>query len=103
MKLTRLVKVLRTKNSGPFILTIDLIFKDKKIYQELKEKEYFSKKWWSDVYGIKEEDVISVIYFDPVCAVKCNIKRKITSGDPGDTDVYGAQQHAPLLEVDIDV
>ena len=34
-------------------------------------------------------------------AFKATIPRAVSSGDVGDTDVYGAQQHAPLLEVDI--
>ncbi|ACI19806.1 DUF4387 domain-containing protein [Dictyoglomus thermophilum] len=102
-KLMDLAKVIRTKNSGPFILTIDIIFKDPHIYHKLKELDYFSKKWWAEIYGIDIEDVISVIYFDPVNAVKANIKRKVPSGSPGDTDVYGAQQHAPLLGVELDV
>lgn len=102
-KLIDLAKVIRTKNSGPFILTIDIIFKDPHVYKRLKEIDYFSKVWWAQVYGINLDDVISVIYFDPVNAVKANIKRRVPSGSPGDTDVYGAQQHAPLLEVEIDV
>lgn len=103
MKLMELAKVIRTKNSGPFILTVDIIFKEKEIYEMLKKRDLFSKSWFSNVYGVSIEDIISVIYFDPVCAVKANIKRKIPSGSPGDSDVYGAQQHAPLLEVEIDV
>jgi len=103
MKLKDLAKVIRTKNSGPFILTIDIIFKEKEVYELLKKKNFFSKVWFSNVYGISIEDVVSVIYFDPVCAVKANIKRRVPSGSPGDSDVYGAQQHAPLLEEEIDV
>ena len=34
-------------------------------------------------------------------AFKATIPRRIPSGDVGDTDIYGAQQHAPLLDVDI--
>jgi hypothetical protein len=29
------------------------------------------------------------------------VPRQIMSGDPGDRDVYGAQQHTPLLEIEI--
>jgi hypothetical protein len=29
------------------------------------------------------------------------IARSIMAGDPGDYDVYGAQQHAPLLGIEI--
>lgn len=103
MKLIDLVKVIRTKNSGPFILTIDIIFKERNIYEILKNRNFFSKSWFANVYGVNLEEVVSVIYFDPVYAIKANIKRRVPSGSPGDSDVYGAQQHAPLLEVEIDV
>ncbi|MCS7201636.1 MAG: DUF4387 domain-containing protein [Dictyoglomus sp.] len=101
-KLINLAKIIRTKNSGPFVLTIDIILKDKEIYERLKKKNYFSREWWAKTYNIDIEDVLSIVYFDPVCAVKANIRRFVSSGDFGDTDVYGAQQHAPLLEVEID-
>ena len=29
------------------------------------------------------------------------MNRKVVAGDPGDRDVYGAQQHGPLLELDL--
>jgi len=34
-------------------------------------------------------------------ALKGTIPRRVSSGDVGDTDVYGAQQHAPMLDVEI--
>jgi hypothetical protein len=36
-------------------------------------------------------------------AFKATIPRKLPAGDVGDTDVYGARQHAPLLDVDIPI
>jgi len=38
---------------------------------------------------------------DLMFAIKIVLARKIMAGDPGDFDVYGAQQHAPLLGVEI--
>ncbi|MDB5851284.1 MAG: hypothetical protein JWP29_5036, partial [Rhodoferax sp.] len=32
-------------------------------------------------------------------AIKFSMPRAICAGSPGDGDVYGAQQHAPLLGV----
>jgi len=34
-------------------------------------------------------------------AFKGTIPRCVSSGDIGDSDVYGAQQHAPMLDVEI--
>jgi len=34
-------------------------------------------------------------------AVKIVMDRPVVSGDIGDCDVYGAQQHAPLLDLEL--
>ena len=49
--------------------------------------------------------VASVVFteFPPAHAYKATIERRIASGAVGDTDVYGAQQHAPLLDVEIPI
>ena len=52
------------------------------------------------LYGISDNEV-SIIPYDVAYAIKITIPRLVPSGDPGDTDVYGAQQHAPLLDIEI--
>ncbi len=34
-------------------------------------------------------------------AIKFTVRRSRPSGSPGDSDVFGAQQYAPLLEIDV--
>jgi hypothetical protein len=41
--------------------------------------------------------------YDAASAFKATFPRLVPSGDVGDTDVYGCQQHAPLLDVDLPV
>jgi hypothetical protein len=41
--------------------------------------------------------------YPPALAWKATFPRRIPSGAVGDTDVYGAQQHAPLLDIDIPI
>src|SRR3546814_8173333 len=54
------------------------------------------------LYGVAPADVLFTP--DPAgLAFKATIPRAIPAGDLGDTDVYGCQQHAPLLDVDIPV
>ena len=54
------------------------------------------------LYGVAESDVLFTPY-GPGYAFKATIPRLKSAGDIGDTDVYGAQQHAPLLDVDIPI
>ena len=43
-----------------------------------------------------------ILEIDPAKAVKVTIRRPIPSGALGETDVYGAQQHAPLMGLEIE-
>ena len=47
------------------------------------------------------DKVLHFVEFDPANAIKATIVRPVDSGSIGETDVYGAQQHAPLLEIKI--
>ena len=52
------------------------------------------------LYGLPADDV-TVIPYPVGRAIKIVLARPIMAGDPGDRDVYGAQQHAPLLGMEI--
>lgn len=101
-KLTELASVIRSKNSGPYELTFDVIFKDFETFYKVKEAQAINKQNFSEIYGIPESDIFHLVYFDPAKAVKVTIRRPIPSGALGETDVYGAQQHAPLMGLEIE-
>lgn len=101
-KLTSLASVIRSKNSGPYELTFDIIFKEFDIYEQVKAAQVFTPKMFSSLYKINESDVVSLVYFDPAKAVKITIVRPLVSGALGESDVYGAQQHAPLMGLEIE-
>ncbi len=102
-KLIDLADVIRSKNSGPYEITFDIIFKEEKMFQRAAASGFFNKKLFADLYHIGEEDVISVVNFPPAKAIKGTIARPIASGSLGETDVYGAQQHGPLLGLELDL
>ena len=95
------VDVIRSKNAGPFELTFDLIFKEYDIYNKIRESGFINKALISKLYQIDESDVISIINFDPAAAIKITIKRPLSAGAVGERDVYGAQQHAPLMTIEL--
>lgn len=101
MKLIDIADVIRSKNSGPYELTFDVIFKTRDIYERVCAAKVFTKESFAALYGIRPEDVMEIINFEPVGAIKVTIIRPIASGAFGESDVYGAQQHAPLMGMDI--
>ncbi len=102
-RLRDVASVIRSKNSGPYELTFDVIFKDAEIYQRVKSAGIFNEEMFAELYGIPLPDVIGVVHFDPAIAIKATLVRPIPSGSLGETDVYGAQQHAPLMAFEFDL
>ncbi len=97
MKLFDIADVIRSKNSGPYELTFDIIFKDVDMFKKVWDAKVINTQSFAALYHIPETDIINILAFEPAKAIKITIKRPICSGDLGERDVYGAQQHAPLM------
>ena len=100
-KLKDIAKVLRSKNSGPFLITLDLLFDNQHNYNMVKNSKAINKETISRLYNLPIENITGIYYYDAAMGIKISYFRSISSGTTGDRDVYGAQQHAPLLELDI--
>ena len=101
--LVDLASVIRSKNSGPYELTMDIIFNDRQTFEWVCAAKQINAVKVCALYQIKPEEIINIVEFIPANAIKITIKRPICSGDIGETDVYGAQQHAPLLGMELDL
>ena len=95
--LVQLARVIRSKNAGPYELTLDVIFKSRSGYERAKRSGAFSRMNVARMYRVKAADILRIVWFEPSCAVKVTMRRWQPSGGPGERDVYGAQQHGPLL------
>jgi hypothetical protein len=101
--LGELADVMRSKNAGPFQFTIDLMFNDAATYRRVKDSGAIATGVIAKLYDV-EEALVRIMPFDRVRAIKITIPRR--SGDYGsgsafDRDVYGAQQHGPLVDLAI--
>lgn len=97
-RLQDVASVIRSKNAGPYELCFDIIFIDDAFYQRAKKASIITKDNFAELYGIAAHQVLNLVYFDPAKAIKITIERPISSGALGEKDVYGAQQHRPLIQ-----
>jgi hypothetical protein len=67
----------------------------------VKESGVINKELISKLYRVEDKNAISIISFDQAAAIKITFPRRIASGNIGDSDIYGAQQHVPLYEIEI--
>jgi hypothetical protein len=102
MKLIDLVNFLFSKNAGPYLITFDVLFRDKEAYELARSSDVFEKKVIARVFSIPEERIYSIHTYDAALAIKFTIVRDISSGDFGDSSVFGSQQWAPLIDLEIE-
>ena len=98
-----IANVIRSKNAGPFELTLDVLLKDEEMFVKMKAANVIDKAVIAKLYQIPETDVLSIVYFPNAKAIKATIVRPLASGALGERDVYGAQQHAPLVNFTFEI
>jgi hypothetical protein len=98
VRLGDVAAVCRTKNAGAFRLTIDVAFDDDELYA--RASRALVAEVFAQLYGVRPDDV-HVVAWDAARVVKATLPRWLAAGSPGDRDVYGCQQHGPLLELEI--
>jgi hypothetical protein len=99
-KLRELARLVRSKNAGPFVLTFDVMFDSQEKYRRVRDSGVLTPELVSRLYGTHADDV-RFFHCESALAIKFSIPRPIASGDLGDGDVFGGQQYAPILDLDI--
>ncbi len=99
-RLIDLASICKSKNAGPFDLTIDVIFNSRALFGRVAATGILHAALFAKLYRAKESEVLFTPY-PAANAFKATLPRLRSAGSFGDSDVYGAQQHAPILNVDI--
>ncbi|MDH5355918.1 MAG: DUF4387 domain-containing protein [Gammaproteobacteria bacterium] len=100
-KLSGLAKTIRSKNAGVDKITFDIIFRDRENYELVKNSGCLTRETICQLYGIEDKRISDFVEFDPAYAIKFTIYRNRPSGSAGDPDIFGAQQYAPLLDIEV--
>lgn len=98
-----LAKTIRSKNAGTDRITFDIIFTNKENYHQVCESNVINRESMAKLFNISEERITDFVQYDPAYAIKFTIARTNPSGSPGDGDIFGSQQYAPLLDIEIPV
>lgn len=101
MRLGDFATVLRSKNAGPFLLTFDVLFAGDEEFERVRQSGCLTRDTVAAAYGVSPNEIIDFAYYDFARAVKFSMRRPVPSGAPADSDVYGAQQHVPLAEIEV--
>ncbi|MDX6424290.1 MAG: hypothetical protein QOI67_1761 [Gaiellaceae bacterium] len=99
--LREIAKVIRSKNAKPFRITLDVLFDRQDVFEYVKGTGALSVETVAKAYGLPVNAFTSSFVFDAGMAFKFTFRRPVVQGSVGDTDIYGAQQHAPLFDIRI--
>jgi hypothetical protein len=101
MRLYDLASTIRSKNAGPFRVTIDLVLADRAAFERVLEAADMQPDRIAALYGVAADEV-RIIPFERILTIKVTLPRPAaSSGAPGDRDVYGCAQHFPVADIDV--
>lgn len=96
-----LADIIRSKNAGPYRITLDILFADADMYRAVKKSGAISRQSVAAAYGIQDAGISSIFEVDMAKAFKITLIRPIAQGADGEGDMYGCQQHVPLLQLPV--
>ena len=99
-RLDEIARVIRSKNAGPFCLTLDILFGDEFCYSRVVDAGVITRERMSELYQQPVEEV-QVFHHRAALAMKVSLVRKVPAGSIRDTDLYGAQHHMLLYPLEI--
>ena len=100
MKLIDYTKMLRSKNAGPLWLTMDLGFESAEAMERILQSGVLRTDTIAELYDVPE-NLVKIIPYPVVNAIKITIPRKCPSGALTDSDIYGCQQHMLLANLEV--
>jgi len=96
--LWNLIKKIRSKNAGPYWLTIDIFCESPSVYKKIKESITLSRI--AALYQIPE-DTLKRFELPDLYVIKFSFPRATVQGGRFDRDMHGAQMSVLLAEQEV--
>ncbi|MFJ8785260.1 MULTISPECIES: DUF4387 domain-containing protein [unclassified Streptomyces] len=90
----------RSKNAGPFWVTMETFMKDSVGYAIAADETFLNEQVIADLYGV---DAAQVQFFriPALNVVKISFPRPVTQGGIHDRDIHAGQHHVPLATLKV--
>jgi hypothetical protein len=97
-RLADVTKYVRSKNAGPFWVTIDIFFTDSESYQMYKDARSISVEKIASYYNA-DASTLKVFQVDQLAMIKVSLPRKQPQGGVLERDMHSGQQYVRLLDI----
>ena len=99
-KLKDVCRYIRSKNAGPFWVTIDIFFDTDEAYRRHRADPAISAAAVADLYSVAV-DQVRRFEIDSLSAIKMSYPRSQPQGGVLERDMHSGQQFVPLLDLDV--
>jgi len=92
---------LRSKNAGPFWVTIDFFFRDRDAFAKYSESPKLGPALFERIYGA-DPSLVKSYPVDSLNMVKISYARTSAQGGEVERDMHAGQQYVRLLDIELD-
>ena len=85
----------RSKNAGPFWVTLELFMRDDDGYRIVADETFINERVVADLYRV-DESTIQMFRIPSLRVVKISFPRPVSQGSLRDRDMHAGQHHVPL-------
>lgn len=100
-RLRDVCRYIRSKNAGPFCITLDLFFDGEDSYARFRDAPALSPEAVAKIYGVDPAHVRRYPV-DSLQVLKISYPRAVPQGGALERDMHGGQQYVRLLDVELE-
>jgi hypothetical protein len=97
-KLGEIAQVVRSKNAGPFWITLDVFFRRDADFEHVRESGVLTAEKIGELYGV-DPALVKKFELPEIKAMKFSMPRAVVAGSFEDRDLHAGQQHVPLASL----
>jgi hypothetical protein len=91
---------IRSKNAGPFWLTIDIFCSDEKDFDKFKASKNCTSQVFAKVFQVDSEKV-KIFFLKSLFTIKISLPRPMIQGHAYERDMHCGQQYVQLLDLEL--
>jgi len=99
-KVSEVCRHVRSKNAGPFWITVDVFFRDQAAFERYAESPELQVPAIAALFDV-DEDSIKRFVLPNLQVLKVSYPRKRPQGGALERDMHGGQQYLRLLDVEL--
>ena len=99
-KLSEVCRYIRSKNAGPFWITVDLFFADEEGFQNYSVHPAIGAVTIAQLFGV-DASTVKVFSVPDLRVVKLSYPRLEAQGGVTERDMHGGQQYVRLLDLEL--